>query len=334
MRMPRDSYLRDNLLLREWRFVRAGRSTSLATTALAWGLVVLAATGSALAQPPPPAGLPPHFPPHPPGHELEWEEELEDEPADASAQPGAAKPNGEVGPAPLAGPESLPPELLEGMDTPAAEGKNGPQGRGHGRRLGNRDFLRKLWQGLSSEERDRFMQNKERWQSLPPADRRELLARHFHMSRKADKEIAEIIRQSGAQFTPERRDAFKQRYIEERRRLEHELISEMIRMREEQLPRMLDGLKGEFPELGETQFTGIGNPEKSWPHMKKPQGGPEDRERFRDKMRERREKGSAEAAPPPGRGPGWEPAGEPQPIGPREGAPEPAPPAQLQPSAP
>jgi hypothetical protein len=61
-------------------------------------------------------------------------------------------------------------------------------------------------------------------------------------------EVDTALRDSGLHLEGEKRDQFEQRYLQERRRIEHALQQETEAKRQEQLPALRERLKKEFQE--------------------------------------------------------------------------------------
>src|SRR5206468_771531 len=61
-------------------------------------------------------------------------------------------------------------------------------------------------------------------------------------------EVDAALRDSGLRLEGEKRDQFEQRYLQERRRIEHALRQETEAKRQEQLPALRERLKKEFQE--------------------------------------------------------------------------------------
>jgi len=62
-------------------------------------------------------------------------------------------------------------------------------------------------------------------------------------------EVDTALRDSGLRLEGEKRDQFEQRYLQERRRIEHALRQETEAKRQEQLPALRDRLKKNFKNL-------------------------------------------------------------------------------------
>ena len=65
---------------------------------------------------------------------------------------------------------------------------------------------------------------------------------------QVSREVDAAIRQSGLQLQGERRAQFEQRYLQERRRIEHSLREQIEAQRQQQLPALQERLKKEFQD--------------------------------------------------------------------------------------
>ena len=65
---------------------------------------------------------------------------------------------------------------------------------------------------------------------------------------QVQREVDAALRDSGLRLEGERREQFEQRYLQERRRIEHSLREEVESKRQEQLPALQERLKKEFQE--------------------------------------------------------------------------------------
>ena len=60
------------------------------------------------------------------------------------------------------------------------------------------------------------------------------------------REVDATLRDSGLRLEGEKRDLFEQRYLQERRRIEHSLRQEIDAKRQQELPALQERLKKEF----------------------------------------------------------------------------------------
>ena len=81
---------------------------------------------------------------------------------------------------------------------------------------------------------------------MGPEERTRMREREKVYRAQVSKEIDAALRNSGLHLEGERRAQFEQRYLQERRRIEHSLRQEIETQREQQLPALQDRLKKEF----------------------------------------------------------------------------------------
>lgn len=131
-----------------------------------------------------------------------------------------------------------------------------PQGGqgSHGRRMApprhvpNLNNPRDRWIAMPPEERQVFRRNAERWMQMGPEERKVLREREKVYRERVRLEADTALRDSGLRLEGEKRDQFEQRYLQERRRIEHALRQETEAKRQEQLPVLRERLKKEFQE--------------------------------------------------------------------------------------
>ena len=83
---------------------------------------------------------------------------------------------------------------------------------------------------------------------MGPEERKVLREREKVYRERVRLEADTALRDSGLRLEGEKRDQFEQRYLQERRRIEHELRQETEAKRQEQLPALRERLKKEFQE--------------------------------------------------------------------------------------
>ena len=101
---------------------------------------------------------------------------------------------------------------------------------------------------MPPEDRQIFRRNAERWMKMGPEERKVLRERERTYRERVKTEVDTALRDSGLRLEGEKRDQFEQRYLQERRRIEHALRQETEAKRQEQLPALRDRLKKEFQE--------------------------------------------------------------------------------------
>lgn len=83
---------------------------------------------------------------------------------------------------------------------------------------------------------------------MGPEERKVLREREKIYRERVKVEVDTALRDSGLHLEGEKRDQFEQRYLQERRRIEHALQQETEAKRQEQLPALRERLKKEFQE--------------------------------------------------------------------------------------
>lgn len=139
--------------------------------------------------------------------------------------------------------------LAVGVEQAAAQlpGNPGPQRSGP-RMGGQMRQRRNPLRDMSPEDRQRFQSNIERWQQMPPEERRELREREGWRQQRLKREAEAAIRDSGLQLEAERRQQFEERYMQERRQIEQALRREIQEKRRRELAPVVERLKSEFSQ--------------------------------------------------------------------------------------
>ena len=83
---------------------------------------------------------------------------------------------------------------------------------------------------------------------MGPQERMIMREREKIYRAQVSREVDSALRASGLHLEGEKRAQFEQRYLQERRRIEHSLRQEVETKRQEQLPALQDRLKKEFQE--------------------------------------------------------------------------------------
>jgi len=99
---------------------------------------------------------------------------------------------------------------------------------------------------ISAEDRERFEENKKKWESLSAEEQKELREKARAMRERAGHQVDKLLTELGLTLDDDQRRAFAQRYMEERRKLERELGQEMQKLRSERLKALGQTLKSEF----------------------------------------------------------------------------------------
>jgi len=106
--------------------------------------------------------------------------------------------------------------------------------------------LRKAFDQLSTEQQERVLQNLHRWQDLSTDEREVLRQRERVQKLKQEASINEAYIKSGLQLNEEQRSMFRKRYLQERRRLEEQLVREIQEKRQIGNAAIIETLKKEF----------------------------------------------------------------------------------------
>jgi hypothetical protein len=107
---------------------------------------------------------------------------------------------------------------------------------------------RERWNTMPPEDRQVFRRNAERWMQMGPEERRIMREREKAYRDRVKVEVDAALHDSGLHLEGEKRAQFEQRYLQERRRIEHALRQETEAKRQEQLPALRERLKKEFQE--------------------------------------------------------------------------------------
>jgi len=107
---------------------------------------------------------------------------------------------------------------------------------------------RQRFMAMPPQDRQIFQRNAERWMQMGPDERKIMRVRERIYREQVSKEVDAAIRQSGLRLEGEKRALFEQRYLQERRRMEHSLRQEIENQRQRELPALQERLKKEFAE--------------------------------------------------------------------------------------
>ncbi len=108
------------------------------------------------------------------------------------------------------------------------------------------DNVRKALDALTPEQRKRFQENFLRWSNLSPDEKKALRDREELRKKIVAQELDTVIKDSGLDLDPERREQFAKRYSEERRKIEEQLRKEAAEKRKPLVREMVTRLKQEF----------------------------------------------------------------------------------------
>ncbi len=108
--------------------------------------------------------------------------------------------------------------------------------------------LKKLLDRLPPDaDREAFRKNLLRWRDLPPEERNALRGQVDNRGELIKAEVDKTIKDCGLQLSPDQREVFVLRYMQERRKLEKSLRDQMGAERARRLPGIIEQLKKEFP---------------------------------------------------------------------------------------
>jgi hypothetical protein len=107
---------------------------------------------------------------------------------------------------------------------------------------------RERWLAMPPQDRQIFQRNAERWMQMGPEERKIMREREKIYRAQVSQEVDTALRNSGLHLEGEKRAQFEQRYLQERRRIEHSLRQEIESRRQQQLPVIQERLKKEFAE--------------------------------------------------------------------------------------
>ncbi len=111
---------------------------------------------------------------------------------------------------------------------------------------GRFELLRKAFEQMSAEQQERTLQNFHRWQDLSQDEKEVLRQRERVQRQKLEASINEAYQKSGLQLNDEQRAQFHKRYLQERRRLEEQLVHDMQEKRQAGNAAIIEMLKKEF----------------------------------------------------------------------------------------
>jgi len=111
---------------------------------------------------------------------------------------------------------------------------------------GRFELLRKAFEQLSAEQQERILQNFRRWQDLSQDEKEVLRQRERVQRQKLEASINEAYQKSGLQLNDEQRAQFRKRYLQERRRLEEQIVHDEQEKRQAGNSAIIESLKKEF----------------------------------------------------------------------------------------
>jgi hypothetical protein len=111
---------------------------------------------------------------------------------------------------------------------------------------GRFEILRKAFEQLSAEQQERILQNFHRWQDLSQDEKEVLRQRERVQRQKLETSVNEAYQKSGLQLNDEQRAQFRKRYLQERRRLEEQIVHDEQEKRQVGNSGIIELLKKEF----------------------------------------------------------------------------------------
>jgi hypothetical protein len=101
---------------------------------------------------------------------------------------------------------------------------------------------------MAPNEQQIFRRNAERWIQMSPEERMIMREREKLYRQQVQREVDAALRDTGLRLEGEKRAQFEQRYLQERRQIEHSLRQEVESKRQQELPALQERLKREFQE--------------------------------------------------------------------------------------
>jgi len=115
-------------------------------------------------------------------------------------------------------------------------------------------------QPQSAEQQQKFLENLHRWQALSPEEREVLRQRQRLNEKKREESIAEAYQKSGLHLNEEQRQQFRKRYLQERSKLEEQLLKEIQEARQAGNTAIVERLKKEFASNSSGAGPSTGSP--------------------------------------------------------------------------
>jgi hypothetical protein len=92
----------------------------------------------------------------------------------------------------------------------------------------------------------RYMQNLHRWQNLSPEEREALRKQQRYNQEQREKSLNEAYQRSGLRLNDEQRQVFRKRYVQERKKMEEQLLHDIQEKRQAGNAAIIEQLKKEF----------------------------------------------------------------------------------------
>ena len=106
--------------------------------------------------------------------------------------------------------------------------------------------FRHSFEQLTPEQQQKFLQNYHRWEVLTSEERKLLRQRQRMREKKRDEDTAEALQKSGLHLNEDQRERFRNRYQQERRKLEEQLLKETQERRQAGNTAIIEQLRKEF----------------------------------------------------------------------------------------
>ena len=106
------------------------------------------------------------------------------------------------------------------------------------------ETMRKNFESLSPEQKQKFRENFQKWMSLPPEEKKLLREREELRRLRVSEEIEKALKDSGLNLTPEQKEQYTKRYSEERRHIEEKLQEQRKPMVRDMVSRLRDEFGG------------------------------------------------------------------------------------------
>lgn len=144
--------------------------------------------------------------------------------------------------------ESLPPEIRDAVRQHFQEWlkTRSEQRTGSNKPGPDTEEAKKFLDHLPPEQREKFRENFHRWQNMPSEEREALRLREEIRQRQLREEVEKLLKESGMQLDPNRRDQFTRRYSQERHQIEEKLQKEMAEKRAPLVKELAERMKTEF----------------------------------------------------------------------------------------
>jgi predicted Fe-S protein YdhL (DUF1289 family) len=116
---------------------------------------------------------------------------------------------------------------------------------------------RRMFENLPPEKRreaiekwrrgfDRFRKDLDRWEKLSESEKSSVLRRDEERRKRMDEAAQSVLKETGLKLDPAGEKRFKERFVEERRKIEEELFRELDEKRKPRVKTMIEGLVREF----------------------------------------------------------------------------------------